>query len=233
MRSQRDRAIERFAAGRMSASEQEEFLRQAMNDPATGRLVKAEEAITRGVASDRAALPSAPAEPTPRLLAALAASKAPQPVAAGASGSVGAGLSAAWMWKGLMVTVLGIVALVAVPMMRNTGSERTSGVSAERAADAGTQTRLPLATEQGFAISGGLALQGATAATARRTDMRRGIRVAEHTTGRSVPANAAQPTPTPAATTVTTAQRPHGQAHEPAVFEDPVVPIDVRTKPVH
>lgn len=121
MRSHMDRSIERYVAGRMSEAEQREFLRQTARDAGLRRMLRAEQTIAGAVANDRASIAAAASEPSPSLLATLAATH-PEGITAVGDGAVastvpsGVGLMGALKILGgltaTLVTVVGIVMLV-------------------------------------------------------------------------------------------------------------------------
>ncbi len=87
MRSQKERAIERFVSGRMSPSEQQEFQKLAASDTSIQRQVRAEQAIATAIEHDRATLPAVATEPGQHLMHAFATAT-PAGTAAAVAGSL-------------------------------------------------------------------------------------------------------------------------------------------------
>lgn len=109
MRSPNQRAIERFVEGRMTPTEQQEFLSFVAADPALQRELLAEQAIANAVRSDLAALPVLAGEPSAKLLATLAAS-APEIIATAPA----AGLTAGGLGMKIGAAFLGIAGVVTI-----------------------------------------------------------------------------------------------------------------------
>lgn len=105
---ERERLVERFAAGRMTPTEKSELSERATRDERLARLMRAEETITSAVERDRAGILLAGShQPSARILGSLAASSSPA-----AGGAVGGLLSAGTILKGI-VGVVGLLGLTA------------------------------------------------------------------------------------------------------------------------
>ena len=114
MRSNNERLIDRYIAGRMSPAEEKQFLARAEADPALRRLLKTEQVIGRAIQKDLAAIPLAATEPSPLILAKLAASNpaAIAGAAANATASSGSSFIGTFLFGTKLAQV--IVAIVAV-----------------------------------------------------------------------------------------------------------------------